>query len=385
MMKKKCCIICIVFFSIFCIQFYNNKLSFNVDAKLFEMKSIVDDTSQKISVISGGAIYRSTATTKSTRVKRNKNMKIFPGGQPIGVKLSTEGVLVVGISEIKNEKGLNSSPAVLAGINIGDTILRINNEKIIDAYDLAEKIDNLEGQSVEIKIERNNKSFTKKIQPIKSNKDSKFKIGLWVRDSTSGVGTLTFYDEKNGVYGALGHPITDIDTGTILNVGKGSIYSSTIIDCKKGEKGNPGELRGIFLEDEVLGSVNKNTNCGIYGYFNKKLNTSTIKPLQIGFKEEIVEGPAKILTTIAGNEPKYYDIEIQKLLNQDEPGSKSMIIKVTDEDLLKKTGGIVQGMSGSPIIQNEKIVGAVTHVLINKPDVGYGIYIEWMITEAGIE
>ncbi|WP_461204371.1 SpoIVB peptidase [Clostridium sp. DL1XJH146] len=385
MRKKKCCIICIFFFSIFCIQLYNDKLSFMVDGKLFEMKSIVDDNPQKKEVITEDTIYKATTSTNIRGIKRNKDIEIFPGGQPIGVKLSTEGVLVVGISEIKNEKGINSSPAVLAGINIGDTILKINNEKIVDAYDLAEKIDNSQGQSVEIKIQRNRKNFTKKIIPVKASKDSKFKIGLWVRDSTSGVGTLTFYDEKTGVYGALGHPITDIDTSTILDVGKGSIYSSTIVDCKKGEKGNPGELRGIFIEDEIMGSVNYNTNCGIYGYFNKKLKRKNIKPLKVAFKEEIVEGPAKILTTISGCDPKYYDIEIQKLLNQDEPGSKSMILKVTDEELLEKTGGIVQGMSGSPIIQNEKIIGAVTHVLINKPDVGYGIYIEWMIEEAGIQ
>ena len=220
------------------------------------------------------------------------------------------------------------------------------------------------------------------IHPIKSV-DGKNKIGLWVRDSTAGIGTVTFIDPVTGIYGALGHPITDVDTGDIIKISKGNIVSSSIVNVKRGEKGNPGELKGVFINDDInLGSVEQNTKFGIFGKYS--LENIYTEKLKIALKDEIQEGPAQIISTVDNGEPKLYDVVIEKLLQQDNPSSKSMIIKVVDEDLLKKTGGIVQGMSGSPIIQNNKIVGAVTHVLVNKPDTGYGIYIEWMLKESKI-
>ena len=207
-----------------------------------------------------------------------------------------------------------------------------------------------------------------------------------MRDSTAGVGTLTFYHEKSGKFAALGHPITDVDTGTMLTVKDGNIINSSIISIKKGTKGNPGEVRGIFVnEGDPLGNIKTNTVSGIYGTSVKALKNDKLnKPMEVGLRNDIKEGDAQILTTVDGEQPKLYNIKIEKLLSQDSPGPKSMVIRVTDSELLEKTGGIVQGMSGSPIIQNNKIVGAVTHVLINKPDVGYGIYMEWMLKDAGI-
>lgn len=323
---------------------------------------------------------------KSVSIKPVSNDTIlYPGGQPVGVKLNTKGVLVVALSDVKTEKGKMTSPASAAGIQIGDNIIKINDCDIKDAEQTQSEINRSEGKDIKVLIERKGQKLEKTIKPIKGLEDNNYKIGLWIRDSTAGVGTLTFYDEKSGMFAALGHPITDVDTGTILSINSGEIVSSSIVSVKKGIKGNPGELKGIFVnEDTTLGNIYKNTECGVFGKGNNQLKNKHHKPMKVGLRNEIKEGPAKILTTINGEEPKYYDIEIEKLLSQDSPGPKSMVIKVTDPKLIEKTGGIVQGMSGSPIIQDNKIVGAVTHVLINKPDVGYGIYIEWMLKDANI-
>lgn len=323
---------------------------------------------------------------KSVSVKSVPEIYVYPGGTPVGVKLTTKGVLVVAFSDVETSKGKVVSPSAENGIQIGDIILKVNDSSISNSEELIREIDLNKNKKLKIVLERNDKIIEKTLKPVKSKDDKGYKVGLWVRDSTSGVGTLTFYDKKTKKFGALGHPITDIDTGTMLKINQGEIIESSIISLRKGQKGNPGELRGIFVNEETdLGKVNKNTICGIYGCGNDKLiGKKYNNPMKIALRNEIKEGSAKILTTIEGTEPKLYDIEIEKLLTQDEPGPKSMIIKVTDPILLNKTGGIVQGMSGSPIIQDNKIVGAVTHVLINRPDVGYGIYIEWMLKDADI-
>lgn len=322
---------------------------------------------------------------KSVSVKSVPRIKLYVGGQPIGIKLNTKGVLIVGFSDINTSNGKIPSPAAAEGVQIGDSILKVNGENILDIQDLGNKINKAKDNKISLTLERKGKDTTKVITKVKSE-DNNYKIGLWVRDSTAGVGTLTFYYSKTNQFGALGHPITDVDTGTMLKVNSGNLLNSSIVSIRKGFKGTPGEIRGIFVnEDNPIGSVQKNTMCGIFGKgadnaFNNKLN----KQMEIGLRNEIKTGEAKILTTIDGDEPRLYSVYIEKLYPQESPGPKSMLIRVTDPELLKKTGGIVQGMSGSPIIQNNKIVGAVTHVLINKPDVGYGIYIEWMLKDAGI-
>lgn len=323
---------------------------------------------------------------KSVSIKSVSNdIVLYPGGQPVGVKLSTKGVLVVALSDIKTENGKVSSPSALGGIQIGDNIIKINDTLVKNAEQTQSQINSSEGKNLKITIDRKGEQLEKIVKPIKSSEDKNYKIGLWIRDSTAGVGTLTFYDEKTKMFAALGHPITDVDTGTILSINSGEIVSSSIVSVKRGLRGNPGELKGIFVNEEtILGHIQKNTECGVFGKSNTKLANKYDKPMKVALRNEIKEGPAKILTTIDGDNPKYYDIQIEKLLSQDTPGPKSMIIKVTDPVLLEKTGGIVQGMSGSPIIQDNKIIGAVTHVLINKPDVGYGIYIEWMLKDASI-
>ena len=324
----------------------------------------------------------------STFVRDNKEIMVYPGGQPIGVKLNIKGLLVVGLSDIDSTGGKVASPAANAGVQIGDSIIKLNNVEINNAEDVTRLVNKEKNSQITLEIQRkNNKNtFEIKVKPAVDAKDKKQKMGLWVRDSTAGVGTLTFYHDKTKKFAALGHPITDADTGTILSVNDGVIVSSNIVSIKKGTRGNPGELRGLFIEEsKIKGQIIKNTECGIFGSGNKSLiNSKFNKPMKIGLKNEIKEGKAEILTTLNGTEPELFEIEIQKLLPQNSSGSKSMVIKITDPRLLEKTGGIVQGMSGSPIIQNNKLIGAVTHVLINKPDTGYGIYIEWMLKDADI-
>lgn len=323
---------------------------------------------------------------KSSSIKNRSTIEVYPGGQPIGVKLHTKGVLIVGFSDINGDNGKIQSPAVSAGIQIGDSIIKVDSEDISSAGELSEKINKNSNSKVKITVDRKGKTFDKIVDKVKSKNDEEYKIGLWVRDSTAGIGTLTFYYDKDKIFGALGHPITDVDTGDIINMSRGNLIDSSIVSINKGIRGNPGELRGIFInEDKPIGNVDKNTICGLFGKsFDNLANKQYCRPMEIAMRNEIKLGPAKILTTIDGNKPKMYSINIEKLFDQDSPNPKSMMIKVTDSELLDKTGGIVQGMSGSPIIQNNKIVGAVTHVLINRPDTGYGVYIEWMLKSAGV-
>ncbi|WP_099346724.1 SpoIVB peptidase [Clostridium tertium] len=321
---------------------------------------------------------------KSVAVSKVNDLEVYPGGTSVGIKLSTKGVLVVGHSDIESVEGKVESPAKNSGIELGDVLIKINGEEIQSSKDLSKKIKNLDNSKINVDYIRNGNIEKKEIDLEKENNE--YKLGLWVRDSTAGIGTLTFYDKNTSIFGALGHPITDGDTNKPFIVRNGNLLNSSVISVRKGEKGSPGELKGLFVnEKESLATIEKNTEAGIFGEASADLVNPTFnKPLKVGFRNEIKEGAAKIITTIDENGPKMYDIEIVKLLPQEEPGPKSMVIKVTDEELLEKTGGIVQGMSGSPIIQDNKLVGAVTHVLINKPDVGYGIYIEWMLKDAGV-
>lgn len=314
-------------------------------------------------------------------------IKVIPGGQPVGVKLTMKGVMVVGISPVIGTDDKQYNPSSDAGIETGDMILKINGYQVKDGDHVSKLVGQSEGKPLKLTIIRKGKEMELTVVPVKSKDDKQYKIGAWIRDSTAGVGTLTFYCPSNNSFGALGHPIIDVDTGVMLPIDSGKIIPSKIISIQPGVRGKPGELRGLFIDSEdELGDINKNTICGIYGKANRKItNNLYSEPILIGLQNQIKEGPAKMLTTIDGTEVKAYDINIEKLTNQSKPNPKSMIIRVTDPELLQKTGGIVQGMSGSPIIQDNRLIGAVTHVFINRPDMGYGIYIEWMLQEANID
>lgn len=321
---------------------------------------------------------------KQINVKVNPHRVLYPGGSSIGVSLYTQGALLVGISDVYDEKGKAHSPALDAGIRPGDIIEKVNGITVKNADHLSELVNIAKEDGLELEVRRGNAIFTTHITPVKDYHDKKYRLGIWVRDSTAGVGTLTFYDPQKNTFGALGHAITDVDTGTMLSVKNGEIMQSKIIDVKQGEKGNPGELKGVFSEKQnVIGTIFNNTRYGIYGKMNRYFDASTLKePLPICYRHDVRIGDAKILTTIDEEGIKEFDIKILKVNTQDTPSAKGMVIEITDPELLERTGGIVQGMSGSPIIQDGKIVGAITHVFINDPKKGYGIFIEWMLEEA---
>jgi len=308
---------------------------------------------------------------------------LVPGGNAIGVKLNTKGVLVVAVTDVIGTDGKRYNPARDAGIKNGDSILEIDNIKVKDANHVVKLLNKVEDKEIKIVIERNKIRYETKAKPIKSMQDNCYRMGIWVRDKTAGIGTLTFYDEKSKVFGALGHGITDIDTGNLLNVEYGKIMNAKISNIEQGKRGNPGEIKGIFYETEnVLGQIVKNSPYGIYGIIeDESFKVNNLKSIPIGFKEEVKEGKAYILATVDDNKIEKFEIEILKAQVQQNPSQKSMTIKVKDKKLLQKTGGIVQGMSGSPIIQDGKLIGAITHVFVNDPTKGYGIYIEWMLEQ----
>ncbi|TYQ15791.1 UNVERIFIED_CONTAM: stage IV sporulation protein B [Acetivibrio alkalicellulosi] len=307
-------------------------------------------------------------------------------GNTIGVKIKAEGVLVIALSDFESNDGKKVLPARDAGIRSGDVIVEINKTPVDGIHDLISYLENSKGEKINIKYKRDSNYHNTKIIPIMSGDSGKYQLGMWLRDSTAGIGTLTFYDPKSGGFGALGHGITDIDTGILMPLEKGEIIESSILAVKKGVQGDPGELKGILIEDrDSLGIINSNCDQGIYGTLNENAHSNFSNKLYpIALKNQVKVGSALIMSNIDGKSVEKYDIEIQKISTRNINGSKGMIIKVTDERLLDATGGIVQGMSGSPIVQDGKLVGAVTHVLVNDPTKGYGIFIEWMIKNMDI-
>lgn len=320
---------------------------------------------------------------KSYNVNVVNRPELIPGGNAIGVRLNTKGVLVVAVTDVIDPEGKRSSPARDAGLKVGDSILEINGTKVEDAQHVVEMLNDIKDSNVEIVVQRNKAEFTTEAIPIQSIQDNCYRLGIWVRDKTSGIGTLTYLNEENGEFGALGHGIMDADTGELLSIDKGKIMNAKISKVEQGKKGSPGEIRGVFYEtNNILGDINYNNPYGIYGKVNGEyLEKQGSDKMSIGFKEEVKEGKAHILSTVDDNKIEKFEIEITKVQTQVKPEQKSMVIKVTDKRLLEKTGGIVQGMSGSPIIQDNRLIGAITHVFVNDPTKGYGIYIEWMMEQ----
>jgi len=322
------------------------------------------------------------------RVKVNvlPETKVFPGGQSIGVKLNSMGVMVVGHHFIHTEEG-RVSPGEDASIRVGDLILSMNDTKIKGLDQIGEIVQQAgeNGKEIHMEILREKNKLNLVLQPQLDKKDKRYRMGLYIRNSAAGVGTLTFYHPQSSAYGALGHVISDSDTGKPIIAGGGEIMGSIVSSIEKGTQGNPGEKRTIFAEDELLGDIKRNTPFGIFGHMKKRLPNGIMDELvPIGLSEEVQKGPAHILTVLEGNKVERFEIEVVDMVEQKFPTTKGMIIRVTDEELLEKTGGIIQGMSGSPIIQNGKLIGAVTHVFVNDPTSGYGCYIEWMLQDAGI-
>lgn len=301
-------------------------------------------------------------------------------GQPFGMKLYTDGVLVIDITDIETENGL-CNPAKVSGIKKGDYILSVNGKEIHTNEDLSSIVEKSKGEKLNLKVKRKNKILNLKIKPEISKETENYKIGVWVRDSSAGIGTLTFYSPATEVICGLGHGICDEDTGTLLELNSGEIVNAEIISVEKGEKGSPGQLKGRFGY-KTLGEINLNSNLGVYSILNGNIDTSNLA--EIALKQEVSNGEAQIYCTLEGEKPQYYNCEIEIRTSAYMSKTQNMIITVTDEILLSKSGGIVQGMSGSPIIQNGKLVGAVTHVLVDDPTKGYGIFAENMLETAQI-
>lgn len=307
------------------------------------------------------------------------NTTVIPCGMTVGVRLNTDGVMVLGTGFVE-QKGSMSAEPCKGILKSGDLILSANDSPVTTKEDLIKIVEESNTECINIKIKRNEKTMTVDVAPVLSSADGKKKIGAWVRDSTQGIGTVTYYNPQTQSFGALGHGIMDVDTKQIMSVRSGEIMESDIISIKRGKKGNPGELLGDINTGAVLGYITKNTGHGIYGDINlSQAHKLPSAEMEIALQDEVREGPAKIRSNIKGKEIKEYSVIIESVNKYSSDNSKGMVIRITDPELLEDTNGIVQGMSGSPIIQDGKLVGAVTHVFVQDPAKGYGIFIENMM------
>ncbi len=315
---------------------------------------------------------------KEVNLHVRENIELVPGGSSVGVSLYTRGALVVGVGSVNTTSG-ELSPAASAGLRQGDVITKINGEEIMSASHLAELCNESEGD-VLISYERSGHEETTRLKGVLDIADDTYRMGLWVRDSTAGIGTLSFYDPTTGWYAALGHAVMDADTQSNLTVREGEIVQSSIVDIVQGAEGAPGELRGTFGVGSLpLGSIVDNGDFGIYGrMYQPYYNSDYSEGIELGYPEEVREGEATILTMLDDTGIQEYECRIIKLNEQSIPTPKGMVVEITDPALLEKTGGVVQGMSGSPLLQDGKLVGVVTHVFVNDPTKGYCMYAQWM-------
>lgn len=324
------------------------------------------------------AMIANVIPVKNVNVHVSEDIKMIPCGNPFGIKLFTEGVMVVGISDVQTRDNL-VSPAKVSGLKKGDVIISINDQGVNSNADIAKIVESSNGNQIKVVAKRNNVKFDTTIVPQKSFADDVYKIGLWVRDSSAGIGTLTFFDPSTNLFVGLGHGVCDVDTGELLPLMHGDIVGASIGGIVKAIKGNPGELRGTFKDNVSIGNIVANINSGVYGYM--KNSPSNNHQTTVAMKQQVKTGKAQVLTTINGDMPKYYDIEIISVNYNEFTPTKNMVISITDKELLENAGGIVQGMSGSPIIQNDMLIGAVTHVFVNDPVRGYAIFAENMIND----
>ena len=314
----------------------------------------------------------------SATVEVVDEMHVAVLGNPFGMKIYTSGVLVIEISDVETVSG-KVNPAKDAGIKIGDYIRSVNGKRISCNEDLSEIVMNSNGKTLDFEIIRNEKTIHTKLSPKKDSESGVYRVGIWVRDSSAGIGTLTFYSPMTNIVCGLGHGICDGDTDTLLSIEKGELVGAEIVAIKKGSSGSPGELKGAF-NFETISDICINSECGVYGNLEGEITVSTLT--EIALKHEVKDGKAQILCTVEGSSPKLYSCEIKKRKAGMRTKTQNFIITVTDKDLIEKTGGIVQGMSGSPIIQNGKLVGAVTHVFVDDCTKGYGIFAENMLETA---
>lgn len=318
----------------------------------------------------------SVIEVKKVNVSVVRPTDVVPGGQAFGVKLYTQGVMVVGMSDVDTANG-PKNPAYDAGIRKGDILLMIDGKAVNSNSEVSAAFSAAGGKTVKVVARRNGKNFTTQVKPRLSVSEKEYKAGLWVRDSTAGIGTITFYDPQNGIFAGLGHGICDIDTGELLPLMTGDAVKADIESIQRGTKGHAGELEGM-LQDEEIGSLRANCQTGVYGMTN---GVMTGQKIPVAMCQQVHPGSATILTSLDSTGPHSYQIMIVKVDYNASP-TKNMVIRITDQTLIDQTGGIVQGMSGSPILQDGRLVGAVTHVFVDNPELGYGIFAENMLNDA---
>lgn len=321
---------------------------------------------------------------KTQKIKLITDDKVFVGGNAVGLVLKSQGVMVIGSSAVQTEEGERDVLQEGDSLQIGDIITQIENESVENVSSVSKIINKPENNNKDLLIKgiRKNKPFETRLKPCYDIKSQNYKLGVWVRDDASGIGTLTYINSKNR-FGALGHPICDSDTKSVISLKEGQIYNCSIMGVNKGKTGTPGELKGLFMQGKnVQGVVEKNNNYGVFGsIYNDSNFLKKENEIEVGSRISVKPGKAQIKCCLDGTSIETFDIEIIKTNYQSNSKGKSMVIRVVDKDLISRTGGIVQGMSGSPIIQNGKLVGAVTHVFINDPTKGFGVYIDWMLSE----
>lgn len=312
---------------------------------------------------------------KSVSLSKRTAAKVIVSGEVFGIKIYTDGVMVVGTKNI-NVDGKEVNPAKDCGIETGDIIVSINGKNVTSSFDVEDILSDNNGKDFRIKVKRDGRYKTFTLTPVYSPSDGCYKVGIWVRDSTAGIGTITFYNPENNSIAALGHPITDVDTNEIMPILKGEAVNAKVTKIYKSTAGNTGSICCDFISS-TIGVLTDNTNSGIYGVYNAPISSNNI--YEVAGKQEVEKGLCQILTTVTDEGPQLYTAEITRISYRENNEQKNMLVKITDKRLLNITGGIVQGMSGSPIIQNGKLIGALTHVIVDDPKKGYAIFAENML------
>lgn len=315
---------------------------------------------------------------KEVTVTEKTEQKVMVSGEVFGIKLYTDGVIVVGIQEVQTDSG-KKSPSGSAGIEVGDIIVAIDGENVYTSDQVQSILGANNGGSFEVKIKRGERYRNYTVTPVYCEREGCYKAGMWVRDSTAGIGTITFYNKQSGIFAALGHQINDIDTKEIMPMLDGEAVKATVSKIEKSTRGTTGSLECDFT-NQTLGKLLSNTDCGIYGAYAEV--SECAKEYPVAAIQEVKKGKATLISTVEKGQPKEYEIEITHIGFNENNREKNMIVKVTDKDLIDKTGGIVQGMSGSPIIQNGKLVGALTHVIVGNPQKGYAVFAQTMAEES---
>lgn len=328
------------------------------------------------------AMLQLSAQTVETGSEAQESRMVIPLGKAVGIKLFSDGVLVVGLSPVETEQG-TCYPGRDSGLKTGDLITHIDGEEVDTIEEIQQAVAQRAGESLAIQAVRGQQQLQLTVAPVENNQGV-YQLGVWLRDSMAGIGTMTFYDPDSQMFAALGHGINDVDTAMLMPLESGSIMPATVADVKKGTSGQPGELHGEFDLTTDLGTLYANTSRGIFGHLAQQTLVQGLQPVPVARQDEVKEGEAEILSNIRGDQVETFSIRITRVSDTGD-GTRSLMLEVTDPELLESTGGIVQGMSGSPILQNGKLVGAVTHVLVNDPTRGYGILAQDMLDQAGLE